>query len=504
MGDWLRGTRLGSANRGLFTLTLAAVLGCRDENVSPTPEGELALTIATTGLAPDANGYRLLVDSAFVANVGTSTERVIPLPAGRHTIQLDDLAPNCQVGGDNPLVAFVTADLRTTLTLSVDCPLGGNLVVHTETVGSSLDPDGYVVALNGEDRGRIGIEDQLLLADVRPGAYAVELRSIAPNCAVSGGNAQSVRVGESQLSAIQFRVACLPIVPLDQGEKLIIASRGPAPGAKSHLYLIATDGSERRQLTNELADDFQPSVSPDGSLIAFSRSDGRGTNLMVYDLALQRETRLRANASGQVAWSPDGARLVYQRPNGGLSIVNADGTGVVAVTSDGGGPYWAPDGREIAFTRCAGLCAAYAITPDGSDLRRLGPGDGRNRAAGPWSPDGTRILTVSYLVDCSYYYYYCNFSDYELSTVNVSTGEHRSLTNTPDLQESSPVWASDGDRIFFIANGDVFVLRLSGGQPTNLTNSPDWEDWVSFGPPPPSRGAASSWQAAASRTRGRP
>ena len=483
MGTWSRGICLGSRKRILFALLVAVGLGCRGEIGEPTPHGELALTITTTGQAPDTDGYRLRVDDTFVAQVGPLAEWMISLPAGYHTIQLDQLAENCQVGGDNPVEAFVTAGLRTSLALAVQCPGGGNLAVSTETVGSNLDPDGYLVTLNGEDRGSIGTQDQLVLEDVQAGAYSVVLRSVAPNCTVVDGNSLFIQIEEGQLAAVRFRVACLLVVPLD-GEKLVIASQGITPGDRSHLYLIATDGRGRRQLTNQPADDYQPSFSPNGSLIAFGRNDGRD-RLFIYDLARQQEASLRISGVPAGAWSPDGARLVVRARNGGLSISNLDGTGRVALTDgDDSNPYWAPDGSEIAFTRCSELCAAFAIRPDGSGLRRLGPDDGINRTAGPWSPDGTQILSESYRLDCSDYEY-CGYADYDLSTINVSTGQTRLLTDTPGSWESSPVWAPDGDRIFYLADGDVFRLRLSGGSPTNLTNSLDWETWVSFGSPFP-------------------
>lgn len=51
-------------------------------------------------------------------------------------------------------------------------------------------------------------------------------------------------------------------------------------------------------------------------------------------------------------WSPDGARIAYVHAHD-LWIMNADGTGQVALTSKGrvspGGPSWSPDGTQLAF-----------------------------------------------------------------------------------------------------------------------------------------------------------
>src|SRR6185436_7892695 len=60
--------------------------------------------------------------------------------------------------------------------------------------------------------------------------------------------------------------------------------------------------------------------------------------------------------------------------------VNADGANAKQVTRPPTGivddqPEWAPDGRLIAFTRCApsALCHVWVTAPDGTDLAPVGP-----------------------------------------------------------------------------------------------------------------------------------
>ena len=76
------------------------------------------------------------------------------------------------------------------------------------------------------------------------------------------------------------------------------------------------DGSSQVNLTNDPADDYTPSWSPDGTKVAFARWPGFG--------------------GGQI-W-----------------VMNADGTGQVNLTNNSADnwlPSWSPDGTKIAFTR---------------------------------------------------------------------------------------------------------------------------------------------------------
>ena len=184
------------------------------------------------------------------------------------------------------------------------------------------------------------------------------------------------------------------------------------------IAVVRADGSERRVITNDPANDWGPDWSPDGSTIAFN-SDRDGGRLRGYQGAPDG-TNVRP--MGIDAWveypsfSPDGTKIAFMGHEGSdYEIYVADiATRAVEQLTDSPGPdgwpSWSPDGSTIAYTSVRDDCRFAArgnecwqsdsddehhdiwlIDPDGSNLRRATPESGQFVT---WSPD-SRYLLVS-------------------------------------------------------------------------------------------------------------
>jgi Tol biopolymer transport system component len=224
------------------------------------------------------------------------------------------------------------------------------------------------------------------------------------------------------------------------GERIVVeASFGEH---ESDLFLFDIDGGKHRQLTDDPLVDTFPTLSPDGSTVAFNRgkpdldslhSDEWGIYLINVD---GTGLRLIAEDGERPAWSPDSSKIVFQRdvgsPAGGLYVVNVDGTGLRKLAHHGVSPAWSPDGRRVAFHRLdpGSLdTKIYVVGADGTDLRQLAVGG----VAPAWSPDSHRIA-FELITDRG-----------GLHVINVDgTGQHR-VSN----QGEFPSWSPDNRRIAF-------------------------------------------------------
>jgi Tol biopolymer transport system component len=161
----------------------------------------------------------------------------------------------------------------------------------------------------------------------------------------------------------------------------------------SWIVSVGPDG-ERLQTLAANAD--MPAYRPDGRMIAFSPyrkvydpSSGYeftppvGIHLMRANGAGKR--RLIAGPYTEPDWSPDGKRLVFTRTRKPRGIVTWQ-RGQLRWLTSGSSPAWSPTGRLIAFSR-GGPPSIYVMRPDGSGIRRIGPG-----FAHEWFPNGRRLI----------------------------------------------------------------------------------------------------------------
>jgi Tol biopolymer transport system component len=173
-----------------------------------------------------------------------------------------------------------------------------------------------------------------------------------------------------------------------------IAFYSERDGNQEIYVMNAADGSNQTRLTNNDADDFDSTWSPDGTKIAFGSSrDGNGNIYIMNAADGSNQTRLTNSTAWDSLpkWSPDGTKIAFYSErdgNGNIYIMNAaDGsnqTRLTNSTADDLPPSWSPDGTKIAFGSSRdGNWEIYIMNAaDGSGQTRL-----TNNAADDSEPD---------------------------------------------------------------------------------------------------------------------
>ena len=175
--------------------------------------GDLTVTTGTTGSNVDADGYTVTVDGGLSQAVPTNGGVTFTgLPSGTHSVALSGVAANCAVSGANPQTVSVSAGGPAAATFAVSCVAApGDLTVTTTTTGSSLDPDGYAVMVDGGPGQAITTNGSVTFSGLAEGSHGVTLSGLAANCAVSGANPQTVTVPAGGAASTSFAVSCVPV-----------------------------------------------------------------------------------------------------------------------------------------------------------------------------------------------------------------------------------------------------------------------------------------------------
>jgi Tol biopolymer transport system component len=185
-------------------------------------------------------------------------------------------------------------------------------------------------------------------------------------------------------------------------------------GKKQDLFVVRTDGTALRQLTDDAFRDFWPRWSPDGKRIAFTSN--RTGSSEIWSIAqdgggLQQLSR--TPGAHYPVWSPDGELLAFSvhRPRNDTMVIRVAGAGAEQ--------------------------PAQAIAPLSDPTITF--------EAWSWSPDGKVLAGTKHLADGSHV---------GVGIYNRDSRQYEWLTDFGEW----PVWLADGRRLLFTNQGRIFVV----------------------------------------------
>lgn len=391
-------------------------------------------------------------------------------PSPRRLLPLLVLAAACADGGpvtpgdppvgELPVYASVNSPTIATLVMHVTADdLTDPLVFNFELVegvatGTVRIPAGgdRTLGVSAYDVGDIQTHGGAVTIDIRPGANPPVIINLTPlkgdqPIEIILGDVEVVIDGPEEVLLEPGGTVQLTATVTDVGGEVLTVDAGwattaPAVATVDDAGLVTGVSAGTAQIVATYAgvgDAVTVLVNP--PLIAFTRTGEAGG---IYAIGPDGTGEYLVTSPGtNPHWSPDGRRILYDRPFWDIYSVAADGSDVQAVNADPStdtGVLPSPDGSRVAFrSDRSGTFQLHVMNVDGSGETQLTFGDEIPRGW-VWSPDGTRIAFARV------------FEDLEVFVVEVATGEVVQLTES--FGTDFPYdWSADG-RILFASERD--------------------------------------------------
>ena len=163
---------------------------------------------------------------------------------------------------------------------------------------------------------------------------------------------------------------------------------------------VASPQLKLTQLTSDTGLTFEPSISTDGTLVAYAsdRAGDGGLDIWVQQASGGGAVRLTDHEADDRSptFSPDGGRIAFrsERDGGGIYVVPTLGGDARLIAERGLHPRFSPDGKLVAYhTGEPALSSLFVVPAEGGAATRLAAD--REEAHQPmWLPDGKHLLFI--------------------------------------------------------------------------------------------------------------
>jgi hypothetical protein len=275
------------------------------------------------------------------------------------------------------------------------------------------------------------------------------------------------------------------------------------------VYSVNPDGSGLENVTDELTapeglpdDAFEPSVSGDGTRVAFSVDTQANSEIWAIDSDGGNPQQLTDDnlLDQQPAISPDRTRVAWNQwspfPTYGdrdIWVMGSDGSSQELLFNGGQEDYFpqfTPDGQTIVMASETGdqdirKIPSTPAEPPLTVATGVAENDELLESEPTVSPDGTRVAFSQRPTSSP-------LDPFDIYAVGIDGGPTTPLFDDETASEASPAFSPDGTKIAFVVAGQLMIGNADGsGTPTTLeldvypgtVGSPDWAPKVEVSPP---------------------
>jgi len=239
-----------------------------------------------------------------------------------------------------------------------------------------------------------------------------------------------------------------------------------------HIWSMNSDGSDQEQLTEGPYDHRYPTVSPDGTKVAFASDEDGTYSIYVLDLETKEKSQWTESDQDEFhpSWSPDGNEIAFVHEE---QIEAVDASGERRVLIDEGKnlefPSWAPEGDKIAYLSDNNIMVSdEQITDEDTDVFSFAV-DWLSEDEFVYTADGNimkhnidkeKSETIPFSADIE-----LNKQTYDYKDHDFDSEDERDVKGIV-----SPELSPNGEQVVFVAQNDLWLWDIDNKEPKALTD----------------------------------
>lgn len=249
------------------------------------------------------------------------------------------------------------------------------------------------------------------------------------------------------------------------------------------VYIMDWDGANVEPLTNHKSVAISPSLSPDGSKVAYTafvqraKSKTRNADLFIYELQTGKRwlVSYRQGLNSGSNFAADGKHIfltISSNQNPDIYKMTYDGTVVERITDGPHGamnvePAISPDGKRLAFSSDrSGQPMIWVVELEGKKLKRI-TFAGKYNSTPSWSPDGKKLVFAGWESD-----------HFDIFTMDVDGSNMVRITSSKKANgkwanNEDPVFSADGRLLMYTSNrtgnSQIYISNLDGSEERRIT-----------------------------------